>query len=125
MTHSKRKFAIALAGTLALSAAGTATAAPVGTNTAAVKAAAPSEVTDVRWYGRGWGWGGPGPVFGGLALGLAGAAVLGAPYWGYGYPGYYGYAYNPYPYGYYGYAASPYPYWGWRRHHYRRWYRHW
>ncbi len=121
MSHSKLKYAIALAGALAIGAAGTATAAPVVSSTAAVKAATPDSVSDVRWRG------GPGPFFGGLALGLAGAAVVGAPYWGYPYGYYpyrYGYAYDydDYPYT-YGYAAYPYPYWGWR--HHRRWHRHW
>lgn len=113
MKHSM-KYALALAGALMLGT-GPATAAPVTTSTAAVKAAAPGDVTDVRWHGRRWhrGWGGPGPFFGGLAAGLVGAAVT-APYWG----GYYPYGYYPYP---YGYAAYPYssPYWGgWR---YRGW----
>ena len=124
MRHTM-KYALVLAGALMIGAAGLANAAPVPTSTAAVKAAPPGNVTDVRWYGRGWrgGWGGPGPFFGGLAAGVIGAAVT-APYWG----GYYPYGYYPYPYGYYGYAASPYPYpywrgYGWRHRYWHR--RHW
>ena len=122
MRHTM-KHALALAGALMIGTAGLANAAPVTMSTAAVKAAVLGNVTDVRWYGRGWrgGWGGPGPFFGGLAAGVIGAAVT-APYWG----GYYPYGYYPYPSGSYAYAAYPYPspYWrgyGWRNRYWRHW----
>jgi hypothetical protein len=81
------------------------------------------------WGGHhgGWGWGGVGL---GLATGALVGAALAAPYYGYGYP----YAYDYYDYGYpvaydYGYAPAAYtvgyvgPYWGgyrrpFVRHHY-------
>jgi hypothetical protein len=85
-----------------------------------VKAAAPSDMTEVRW--RHGGWWGPGIGFGIAAGALAGAAVASTAAWGPGYwggypaysyaPGYaYGYGYAPaYSYGYgpsYGYSYAP------------------
>jgi hypothetical protein len=49
---NKHALALGLAGAVALGGA-SAMAAPVLSNTAAVKAAAPSDVTDVRWRGGG------------------------------------------------------------------------
>jgi len=103
-----------LAGTLAPSWAG---ALPV--NSGAMQSQGTGQDTGViqaRWGGRG-GWG-PGLIVGGVAAGLAGAAIAGAygPY-GYGYgPSAYdypAYGYAPYD-GYYGYG----PYW---RRHWHRW----
>lgn len=113
----KSTIALGVAGALAIAAASPSWAAPVPSNTAALKSAAPTETTDVRHFRhRGVG---PGLLFGGLALGLAGAA-LASPYYyddgpGYGYgPGYYdngpGYAYGP------GYGDP-----GWRHHDRHRW----
>jgi len=81
--------ACGLAGALTIATAAPTVAAPVLSNTAAVKTAAPRQTTEVRYRHHGFG---PGAAIGGLALGLAGAA-LAAPYYGYGhdYPGY-GYA---------------------------------
>ena len=58
----------------------------------ALKEAAPSHTTDVRWRGRGWGIG-LGFAAGALALG----ALASRPYWGGGYayaPAYYDYGYD-------------------------------
>jgi len=98
---------LGLLGALTLATAAPTWAAPVPSSTAAVKAAAPIPTIEARYVrhhyvSRGFG---PGAAIGGLALGLAGAA-LAAPYY-YGYPGY---AYGP---GYYygpGYEPGPYSY---------------
>jgi hypothetical protein len=114
----KSTIALGVAGALAIAAASPSWAAPVPSNTAALKSAAPTETTDVRYFRhRGVG---PGLLFGGLALGLAGAA-LASPYY-YDDGPVYGYGYGPgYDYG-PGYAYGPdYVGPGWR-HHYRR---HW
>ncbi len=112
----KRTIAAGVAAALAIAAATPSWAAPVPSNTAALKSAMPSQATDVRYFRhRGFG---PGLVFGGLALGLAGAA-LASPYY-YDAPAYaYGPGYDYAP----GYAYAPYGGWGpgWR-HHYRH---HW
>jgi hypothetical protein len=108
-----RKIIVPLAGALALAAfeigAGSASAAPMGI---APKAAVgtPSQLTDVQYryrrYGyRGYrrGWGGPaiGAAVGLGVLGAAAAAATAAPYYGgygYGYPAYGGYGgYSCYP----------------------------
>ena len=96
---------------------------PVLTDTLAVKSSTPSLITDVRYYGRGYGGGryyGYGRGYGGAAAagiigGIAAGAIVGsiAANSGYGYgPGYaYGpgpYAYSPGPYGAYEYDPGPY-----------------
>ena len=94
---------------------------PVLTDTLAVNSSTPSLMTDVRYYGRGYGGGryyGYGRGYGGAAAagiigGLAAGAIVGsiAANNGYG-PGYaYGpgpYAYSPGPYGPYEYDPGPY-----------------
>src|SRR5262245_47870743 len=127
-TATKHTIILGTAGVLALCAIPPTSAAPVLSNTAAVKSAADSWVSDVRWrrYG-GWGRGAVAAgVIGGLALGAAAAAR--SSYYGYGYPSYgygytypsygYGYSYAPYSSGYYGYGGySGYgygPYYGYR-----------
>jgi hypothetical protein len=110
---AKTNIALGLVGALTLATAAPTWAAPVPSSAAAVKTAAPIQATEAH-YVRHWhhvrrGFG-PGAAIGGLALGLAGAA-LGAPYY-YGYPGY---AYGPtYYYG-PGFEPGPYAYgatWG-------------
>ena len=87
----------------------------------AQRIAGPALTEQVRWYGYGYGWRGyndggaiaAGAILGGL-LGLAAAA----PFYGYGYPGYWGSpAFYPYPayYGGYDPAFYPWPYYGYRR----------
>src|SRR5262245_55503267 len=103
-TATKHTIILGTAGVLALCAIPPTSAAPVLSNTAAVKSAADSWVTDVRWrrYG-GWGRGAVAAgVIGGLALGAAAAAR--SSYYGYQYSGY-GYSYAPYS-GYYGYGGG-------------------
>lgn len=121
---AKKTIVLGLVGALTMAAASPTWAAPVPSSTAAVKAAAAVPTTEVRYWHRGFG---PGAVFGGLALGLAGTA-LAAPYY-YSEPYGYGYGYGPRYYGpgYYGYGPSyaygpgPYAYGPrWHRH-----YRHW
>lgn len=115
---AKNTVALGLVGALAMAGASPTWAAPVPSNTAAVKAAVSTPTTEVRFRHRGFG---PGVAFGGLALGLAGAA-LAAPYY-YAPPPSYGYAYGPdYYYGDPGYAYAPAPYaWGPHYRHYRHW----
>jgi hypothetical protein len=80
---SNRAAALGVLSALAIAVAAPAWAGPLPTNTAAVKAAAPGQVTDIRWRGgRGIG---PGLAFGLAAGALAGAAVAAQPYG----PGYY------------------------------------
>jgi hypothetical protein len=118
MSRTKNTVALGLAGALALAAASPGWAGPLPAAPEAMKAAAATTPTQVHWRHHGFG---PGAVVGGLALGLAGAA-LAAPYY-YG-PGY-AYDYGPdYDYGpSYGYAYAPGPYWGPRWHH-RHFYYH-
>lgn len=126
--RTKLPVAFAMAGTLVFAAP--TGAAPISAGGAALKAAAPSDVVDVRHRGGG-------AIVGGLALGLIGGALIAgaasgypyygyrAPYYGYGYaPAYYGYApayYGPPAYYYYGPPRRRYwrraywgpgPYWG-------------
>lgn len=117
MTRTARTaIAFGLAGALTMATAAPTLAAPVLSNTATVKTEAPLRTTEVRYWHHGFG---PGAAIGGLALGLAGAA-LAAPYYGYGY-GYPGYAYGP---GYYGYGPGYYgPGYGWGPHWHHRWHR--
>ena len=92
-------------------------AAPVLSNTAALKSAADSSITEVRYIRRGWA---RAAVATGVGLAVAGAVAssyaygypsgYGSPYGytyaGYGYPSSYGY--SPYSAGYYG--STPYGY---------------
>jgi hypothetical protein len=115
---AKTAIAAGLAGALTMATTAPTWAAPVLSSTAAVKTADPLPTTEVRYWHHGFG---PGAAIGGLALGLAGAAVA-APYYGYGYPGYGpGYAYGP---GYYGYGPGYYgPGYGWGPRWHHRWHR--
>ncbi len=91
-TGLKRSAAmVLLAGSLAMQTP--ALAAPVLSNTAALKAAASSDLVEVRWRGRG------GAVAAGVAAGLLLGAIAGASSAYYGPPPYY---YGP------GYYAPPY-----------------
>jgi hypothetical protein len=90
---------------------------PVLTDTLAVKSSTQGLITDVRYYGRGYGHGRGygGAAAAGIIGGLAAGAIIGsiAANNGYGYgPGYaYGpgpYAYGPGPYGPYEYDPGPY-----------------
>jgi len=112
MSTSMMKHALALgfAGALALGAGG-ASAAPVSSYGASLKAAAPSQISEVRWRGRA----AVGAGIGFAAGAIIGSAIAGSYYgpgyydYGYGYdPGYYdpGYAYVPAPV----YAPPPYRY---------------
>jgi hypothetical protein len=117
MNSSIRKylFGVGAACVLAISFANPSTAFPVLTNTATVNSSMPNMVTDVRYYGRGYGghyygrgygyrgygYGGAAAgVIGGLAAGaIIGAAVANSGYY-YGPGAYYGpgpYAYAPAP----------------------------
>jgi hypothetical protein len=88
---------------------------PVLTDTLAVKSSTPSLITDVRYYGRGYGGGryyGYGRGYGGAAAagiigGLAAGAIVGSIAANSGY-GYGPYAYSPGPYGPYEYDSGPY-----------------
>jgi hypothetical protein len=110
-----RGFACAVLGALAVAALPeAASAGPMNVSSEpATSAAAPAQIENVRYYGRRYVHRryNPGPAIAGAALGLMGAAALGAMSnggygYGYGYP-----AYGGYPYGYgYGY---PYGYRGW------------
>src|SRR6187549_4098108 len=80
---------------------------PVLTDTLAVKSSTPSLITDVRYYGRGYGHGGRyygyGRGYGGAAAagiigGLAAGVIVGSIAANSGY-GYGPYAYSPGPYG--------------------------
>ncbi|WP_020174359.1 hypothetical protein [Methyloferula stellata] len=113
-----RGFACALLGALAVSSLPeTASAGPMSISSGpAILAASPAQIEDVRYYARRryvHRRYNPGPAIAGAALGLMGAAALGAMSgggygYGYGYP-----AYGGYPYGYgYGYPYG-YGYRGW------------
>lgn len=88
---------------------------PVLTDTVAVKSSTPSLITDVRYYGRGYGGGryyGYGRGYGGAAAagiigGIAAGAIVGSIAANSGY-GYGPYAYSPGPYGAYEYDSGPY-----------------
>ena len=88
---------------------------PVLTDTVAVKSSTPSLITDVRYYGRGYGGGryyGYGRGYGGAAAagiigGIAAGAIVGSIAANSGY-GYRPYAYSPGPYGAYEYDPGPY-----------------
>jgi hypothetical protein len=104
MLNTKHLLALGVAGVLGLGAASPSIAAPVIAGGAAIKAAAAGDTINVQWrrFGGGWrggwgggwrgGWGGGwrrgwgwGPGLGvGLGLGLAGAALAGPYYGGYG-----------------------------------------
>jgi hypothetical protein len=109
----KRALVIAISGTIALAAVTPSWSAPVLSSTTAVKAAAPSAVSDVRYRYRNRGYyrnNGAAVALG--VLGVAGAVAARSDYRhnSYGYPGYYqqgygspynGYARGPANYGYY------------------------
>lgn len=88
---------------------------PVLTDTVAVKSSTPSLITDVRYYGRGYGGGryyGYGRGYGGAAAagiigGIAAGAIVGSIAANSGY-GYGPYAYSPGLYGAYEYDPGPY-----------------
>src|SRR6185437_285641 len=83
---------------------------PVLTDTLAVKSSTQGLITDVRYYGRGYGHGRGygGAAAAGIIGGLAAGAIIGsiAANNGYGYGP--GYAYGPGPYGPYEYDPGPY-----------------
>ncbi|MGA7383870.1 MAG: hypothetical protein WBW81_03980 [Methylocella sp.] len=89
-----------IAGAIAIATASPSRAMPVLSDTAAVKTAAPSQVTDVYYYRRGY----YGHRY--YRRGYYGRRYYGRRYYGYGYPyrGYYGYPYYgnplPFPFGY-------------------------
>lgn len=114
-TFSNIAGATTLAATILTGTLGPSWAGAVPTNVGAVKSTEAAGVVPVRWAGHRGGWWGPGAIIGGVAAGLAGAAIA---------EGVYGpYAYGPYPYGAYaydyGYYPGPYdgPYWRYRRWH--------
>ena len=127
-TH-KYLFGVGASFVLAISFANPSSAFPVLTNSATVNASMPNIVTDVRYYGRGYGgryygrgygYGGYGyggaaaaGIIGGLAAGaIIGSAVANNGYY-YGPGGYYGaspYAYAPAPV-YRGYSGGAAPCW--------------
>jgi hypothetical protein len=107
----KHALVIAIAGTIALGAVTPSLSAPVLSTTAAVKAAAPSAASDIRYRNRGYYPNTGAEVALGI-LGAAGAVVGGSVYRqnSYGRAGYYqqgyggpynGYARGPANYGYY------------------------
>jgi hypothetical protein len=115
MNNSIRKYIIGIGAScaLAVSFANPSNAFPVLTNTATVNSSMPNLVTDVRYYGRGYGgryygggYGYRGYGYGGAAAagiigGLAAGAIIGAA------AANNGYYYGPGP---YAYGASPYAY---------------
>ena len=54
-----------------------------------IAAVATPTTADARWAR--WGWG---PAIGGFAVGALIGSALARPYYGYGYPAYYGYGYG-------------------------------
>src|SRR5271165_4993766 len=94
---------LASAGALASSATAPVAAAPLLSNTAAVKAAADTAVTHVRWYYRypSYGYGYVYSPY--YSYGYGPYAYV----YGYGYSPYYSYGYAPYSYGYSSYAYAP------------------
>ena len=104
----KRALVIAIAGIIGLGATAPSWSAPVSSATTAVKAAAPSAVSDVRYRNRGYSRNTGAAAAVGI-LGVAGALAAQSAYRhnSYGYPGYYQQGYAP---GYYqqGYAPGYY-----------------
>jgi len=112
----KRALVIAIAGTIGFAAVTPSWSAPVSSATTAVKAAAPSAVSDVRYRYRNGGYSrNTGAAVAVGILGVAGALAAGSAYQrnSYGYPGYVQQGYAP---GYYqqgyggpydGYARGP------------------
>ena len=110
MSPSIRKYVIGVGAScvLAITFASPSNAFPVLTNAATVNASMPNMVTDVRYYGRGYGgrYYGRGYGYGGAAAagvigGLAAGAILGAAVANNGYyygPGPYAYGGGPYAY---------------------------
>ena len=100
--------AVAMISAVVICSATPSSAAPVSSSMTAFKAKMP-DVTDVRYYRRGYygrRYYNPGAAIGlGILGAAAGAAAVGSGYYGPGY-GYYGPAYGP-GYGYYG---NPYPF---------------
>jgi hypothetical protein len=102
----KRALVIAIAGTIGLAAVTPSWSAPVLSSTTAVKAAAPSAVSDVRYRYRNRGYSrNTGAAVAVGVLGVAGALAARSAYQrnSYGYPGYYqqqGYAPGYYQQGY-------------------------
>src|ERR1700674_5322087 len=103
---TKQAIAMTIAGAIVFGAATPLWAAPALLNPGAVKAAATTDLIDIRYRGRGYG-----PAIGAaVALGIVGAAI--ASHQGYG-PAYYGHGPGYYDQGYYGepgYAPAPYAY---------------
>ena len=101
----------AIIGVVALASAPPSSAAPVSSSLTAFKQATLSDMTEVRYYRRGYygrRYYAPGAAIGlGILGAAAGAAAIGSGYYGPGY-GYYGPGYGA-GYGYYG---NPYPYRG-------------
>jgi hypothetical protein len=110
---TKRALVVAVAGAVALGAATPAWAAPVSSATIAVKAAAPSAVSDIRHRNRAYHNNGAGAAAVLGILGAAGAVAAGSAYRrnSYGDQGYYQQGYGS-PYGGYarqqGYYGGPY-----------------
>lgn len=106
---------VSLSCAFAISYSNPSKAFPVLTDTVAVKSSTPSLITDVRYYGRGYGGGryyGYGRGYGGAAAagiigGIAAGAIVGSIAANSGY-GYGPYAYSPGPYGAYEYDPGPY-----------------
>jgi hypothetical protein len=100
---------------LAISYSNPSKAFPALTDTAVVKTSLPNVTTNVRYYGRGYGYGRDryyghgGAAAAGILGGLAAGAIVGSIAANNGY--YYGqepYAYSPGPYGAYAYDPGPY-----------------
>jgi hypothetical protein len=110
---SKLASAVLLAATM-VAVPSWAGAAPM--NAGAMKSADTNPIVQARWVGHRGGWG-PGAVVGGIAAGIAGAAIADGAY------GYYG-PYGPYAYYEPGYVYGYGPYWGgpyWRYRHWHHW----
>lgn len=111
MTHHtlNRTLVIAIATSSILAAASPSWSAPVFSNTTALNAAVPSEISDVRYYNRGYYRGNNAGAAVALGvLGIAGAVAASSAYQQnyYGYPAYgYGYESPGYAYGYQGYPG--------------------
>lgn len=111
----KYALGVSVSCAFAISYSNSSKAFPVLTDTVAVKSSTPSLITDVRYYGRGYGGGryyGYGRGYGGAAAagiigGIAAGAIVGSIAANSGY-GYGPYAYSPGPYGAYEYDPGPY-----------------